>query len=47
MKILILLILIACGKHEEPNFVDMRDKDGDQILNYEEDSLNKYIADID
>lgn len=42
-----LLLLIACGKHEEPNFVDMRDKDGDQILNHEEDSLHKYIANID
>jgi hypothetical protein len=47
MKILMLLLLISCGKHEEPVFVDMKDKDGDQILNHEEDSLNKYIADID
>lgn len=33
MKWLLLIMLIACGKHQEPKAVDQRDSDGDQILN--------------
>jgi len=47
MRIIILLILISCGKHEEPKYVDIKDKDGDQLLNHEEESIQKYIAHID
>ena len=47
MKWLILLTLIACGKHEEPNKLDLRDSDGDQVLNHQESELEKYVADIE
>jgi hypothetical protein len=47
MKFFILLMLIACGKHEEPVAVDLRDSDGDQIQNYKEGELEKYIAGFD
>lgn len=47
MKLIILIILISCGKHEEPQYVDIRDKDGDQLLNHEEESIQKYVAHID
>lgn len=47
MKWLILLSLIACGKHEEPRKLDYGDSDGDQILNYEESELSKYVADLE
>lgn len=47
MKFVFLLILFSCGKHEEPKYVDIKDKDGDQLLNHEEESIQKYIADIE
>lgn len=47
MKWLIVLILISCGKHEEPSALDYFDSDGDQKLNYEENELDKYIAHIE
>ena len=47
MKWLILLVLISCGKHEEPTARDIQDSDGDQILNYEESDFDKYIAQYD
>ncbi|MFP5385315.1 MAG: hypothetical protein ACLGHN_04510 [Bacteriovoracia bacterium] len=47
MKWLILLALISCGKHEEPTAKDIRDSDGDQVLNYEESDLDKYVARIE
>lgn len=46
MKFLILLILIACGKHEQPASLDLRDSDGDQIQNYQEGEFEKYVADF-
>lgn len=47
MKWLILLSLIACGKHEQPKKLDLRDSDGDQVLNYQEGALDKYVADFE
>jgi hypothetical protein len=44
MKWLILLALISCGKHDEPKTMDLRDSDGDQVLNYAEEDLDKYVA---
>lgn len=45
MKFLILLMLISCGKHEQPTALDLRDSDGDQIQDYQEGEFEKYIAD--
>lgn len=39
MKWFILIILFACGKHDEPKQLDLRDSDGDQVLNYQESTL--------
>lgn len=47
MKWLILIMLISCGKHEEPKGLDFYDSDGDQVLNYEEDELGKYVANFE
>lgn len=47
MKWLILIMLISCGKHEEPKRLDYFDSDGDQVLNYEEDELGKYVANFE
>lgn len=47
MKWLIILILIGCGKHQEPNHLDLRDSDGDQVLNHEESELDKFVADFE
>lgn len=47
MKFLILLMLVACGKHQEPSAIDLRDSDGDQIQNYQESEFDKYVADYD
>lgn len=44
MKWLILILLCACGKHDEPKQLDLRDSDGDQVLNYQESTLEKYVA---
>lgn len=44
MKWLILLALFSCGKHQEPKLLDLRDDDGDQVLNHEESELEKYVA---
>lgn len=43
MKLLILLIVIACG-HKEPPPKDVADSDGDHILNYQESELSRYVA---
>ncbi len=45
MKWIILMILISCGKKEEPVRIDIGDNDGDQLLNYEENSIDQHIAD--
>lgn len=47
MKWLILIILVACGKHEEPKKLDYADSDGDQVLNYEEADYEKYVANFE
>lgn len=48
MKWLILLALIAsCGKHSEPAAVDLKDSDGDQVQNYKETELDKYVANFE
>ncbi len=47
MKWLILLMLVACGKHEEPVALDLRDRDGDQIKDYKEGEFEKYVANFD
>lgn len=47
MKWLILLALVACGKHQEPGALDLNDSDGDQVLNYQEGDAEKYIADFE
>lgn len=46
MKWFILMMLISCGKHQEPGFKDYQDSDGDQVLNYEESALDRYVADV-
>jgi hypothetical protein len=38
---------MACGKHQEPAAVDLKDSDGDQIQNYREGEFEKYIADFE
>jgi hypothetical protein len=45
MKWIILLILFSCGKQQEPLRIDIGDYDGDQRLNYEENSIDQHIAD--
>lgn len=47
MRWIILLLIVACGKHEEPHLKDVRDSDGDQILNYQEEGAGKYLANFD
>lgn len=48
MKWFILLALVAsCGKHTQPEAQDIRDSDGDQIQNYQESELDKYVANIE
>lgn len=47
MKWLIFIILISCGHHQEPGALDYQDSDGDQVLNYEETGLDKYIANFE
>ncbi|GEM_PF-1634718 len=48
MKWLILILFISCGKHESPPPIDLRDEDGDQILNYMEASQEqKHIANFE
>lgn len=47
MKWLILLVLIACGRHEEPGALDYRDSDGDQVQNAYESDLDKYVANVE
>lgn len=45
--LLLLLLLAACGKHEMPSEKDMRDSDGDQLLNeYEKAGMDKFMAGI-
>lgn len=48
MKWLILLALIvSCGKYSEPPAVDLKDSDGDQVQNYKESELGKYVANFE
>jgi hypothetical protein len=47
MKWLILLALVACGKHQEPAALDYHDSDGDQIQNYKESDFDKYVANFE
>lgn len=45
--ILLMLLLTACGKHEMPREQDLRDSDGDQIINeHEKSGMDKYIASV-
>lgn len=46
MRWLIFILLLSCGKHQSPKALDLRDSDGDQILNAEESEVDKYIANI-
>lgn len=47
MKILLIMILIvSCGR-KTPSPQDFRDSDGDQIFNYVENGINKYIANVE
>ncbi len=47
MKWLILLFLVtACGRHTEPAGKDIRDRDGDQIVDGDEVGMNKFIANV-
>jgi hypothetical protein len=47
MKWLIFFFLVtACGQHIEPSGKDIRDRDGDQIVDGDEEGINKYIANI-
>lgn len=47
MKWLIFMTLLAaCGKHEQPKSVDMQDNDGDQILNFQENGIEKEFAQV-
>ncbi len=45
MKWLIILILISCGKHQEPAAIDFQDSDGDLIIN--ENDSEKEIANFE
>jgi hypothetical protein len=47
IKWIILALLVACGKNQEPAPVDYGDSDGDQVLNYEESTEGKYLANLD
>jgi hypothetical protein len=44
--LLCFILLISCGKQEEPIALDLGDEDGDQILNKDELGFNKYVADF-
>jgi hypothetical protein len=47
MKWLIFLFIVtACGNHTQPAGKDIRDRDGDQIMDGEEVGMNKFIANI-
>jgi hypothetical protein len=48
MKLLIMLLIISCGKHITPEALDLADADGDLISNHEEElrGSDKFIADI-
>lgn len=47
MRWLIFLLIISCGKHQEPKALDLKDDDGDQIVNAQESEINKYIANVE
>ena len=47
MRWLILLLVVSCGKHQEPKALDLRDNDGDQIANAYESEVQKYIANVE
>ncbi len=48
MKFLIFCILItACGVHKTPPEKDLNDSDGDNISNYKESGIEKYLARVE
>lgn len=47
MKWIVLLVLFSCGRHQEPAGQDLRDSDGDQVLNYQESPGKQFIADYE
>jgi hypothetical protein len=47
MRWLFLLLVISCGQNEEPKALDLRDSDGDQVLNYQETAGRQFIADYE
>ncbi|WPU65775.1 hypothetical protein [Peredibacter starrii] len=47
MRWLIFLLIISCGKHQEPKALDLRDNDGDQIVNANELDGDNYIANVE
>lgn len=44
MKWLIFLLLVSCGKHQQPNALDVSNPDGDKYVN--EEGIKKYFPDI-
>lgn len=48
MKFIIMFILItACGVHKTPPERDLDDSDGDNISNYQESGIDKYLARVE
>ena len=47
MKTFLMILLMACGRHETPPALDLGDEDGDQIVNQFENGLDKYVAEIE
>jgi hypothetical protein len=48
MKVLLIALLaLSCGKKEEPKALDFSDSDGDQRLNYQEQGLDKHVANFE
>jgi hypothetical protein len=44
MKLLLLILIISCGKQVNGPYIDFKDADGDQIINAQEKGIEKYIA---
>ena len=45
-NLLVLILIMSCGRNIEPPVQDLSDDDGDQILNKDELGFNKFIADL-